>query len=492
MRYSLCFLLPRILLSCAVVLCNVLPAHAADGGYPYADMHGPGTSPSGYTWTDAQGRRYSPYGYVYRNCTDYVAWKVVSLGVPATTIKGLGHAGQWADVAAKRNLSVSDKPSIWSVAVQTSGGYGHVAFVEEVYADGTITVSEYNVTPGTFGVRTGTPASLGFSKFIAFGITPPKVTVQSIKKTIGPDGAQQLYTATKDAVYESWWHQGGDGVYQDKLFEPGGVKDIAKLSLPDGTQTLYTAVEDGIWETWWRPGMSPQHSQIITLQNTRKVLAQFEADGTHTLYVLAADGPYEYWWRDGGDGIHKQRLALISDPIAFFVGTGPDGTKQLYTATAGAVFESWWHPGLSVHTEPVISISQNNIVDLAKLTRSDGTQLLYSATTNGVWETSWQPAGGLKQARIVATTGIRHIQAHLRPDWSALLYVGTAAAVQEYTWLPWQPIHSGQLVNQADITAIDSHTDGTAGQLYTASGSKVYETWWGDGSLHQTTLLHVE
>lgn len=79
------------------------PALAETGGYPYAAYNGPGSNASQSLWTDAGGGRYSPYSYVYRNCTDYAAWKLVSLGVPLDKVRNLGNAKNWAANALCRH-----------------------------------------------------------------------------------------------------------------------------------------------------------------------------------------------------------------------------------------------------------------------------------------------------------------------------------------------------------------------------------------------------
>jgi surface antigen len=173
-----------ILVTLGLVLTGVVgvatPASADTGGYPYASYYGPGTNPTGSYWTDSSGNDTSPYGYNYRNCTDYVAWKLQSLGVTDAKTRGLGNGGQWADNAQGRaGVSVSTTPSVNSVGVKvstTSDPFGHVTFVEAVNSNGTLTVSEYNWvvngTPdGAFHRRTATAASMGLTKFINFGVS---------------------------------------------------------------------------------------------------------------------------------------------------------------------------------------------------------------------------------------------------------------------------------------------------------------------------------
>lgn len=81
-------------------------------------------------------------GYGYRNCTDWVAYRVRIAGgyVPP----GLGNAKLWDDRAPAYGLTVSSVPRVGAAAVSNSGYYGHVMYVEAVNPDGSIVVSDYN------------------------------------------------------------------------------------------------------------------------------------------------------------------------------------------------------------------------------------------------------------------------------------------------------------------------------------------------------------
>lgn len=159
-------------------------ASAEKSGYPFGGkpcVHAPYAVQNthvnwcpNYDWGDrpndtSRANVISPYGYYYRNCTDYAAWKVASLGVGPAQYRGLGDAKQWAAPPAKNGLRVDSTPAVGAVAVRTSGVYGHVAFVEAIEPSGAITVSEYNKhADGNFGVRSGMPVSLGFTHFVHF------------------------------------------------------------------------------------------------------------------------------------------------------------------------------------------------------------------------------------------------------------------------------------------------------------------------------------
>lgn len=135
------------------------------GGYPWgsaACIHTgqvDGPCPN-YDWAVGGSIwNYSTGGYGYRNCTDYVSWKIRSQGryVPA----GLGNAKQWDD-----NYPSDSSPSPGDAAVSNAGFYGHVMYVEAVHGDGTITISDYN-RAGTGKYATARISASGLS-FLSF------------------------------------------------------------------------------------------------------------------------------------------------------------------------------------------------------------------------------------------------------------------------------------------------------------------------------------
>lgn len=495
-----------VIVSSMISVQLVRPTKAAAADYPYTNA-----VPCGESAWCIDGSMNSPYGYVYRNCTDYVAWKLAGSGVAAALYKGLGNANTWGTKAAQKGVTVNGTPTVGSVAVSTTlSDWGHVAYVESVNTtNGTITVSQFNNNvAGAYSTSTGTPSALGYQSFAHFeafyssqGSTQgTSNTITKVKKTTASDGAQQVYTATTSHVRESWWFNGGSGIQTNSIItiSQNNIVDFDKITLPNGVQSAYTAVPDGVWETWWTPQTGKNSAKIISgLSGVKGVIAdkQIEADGTltHLVYVLASDGVYEYWWRDGGDGIHSAHLASITNPITF-VRTVTAGVSQIYTATAGAVWETWWTPGQTTPTQtaPVISISQNNIVDIDKITASDGTQMLYTATASGIWESKWGGSqGNLAHSYIVNNlSGIVDIKKRMSGSTNQL-YAATGSKVQEYWWNTSGGGGGATLINisQGNIRSIDRTTNGSAQQLYTGAGSNVWETWWGDGGLHTNAII---
>ena len=69
-----------------------------------------------------------------------------------------GNANNWASAAAASGYTVNNSPSAGAILQTSQGAYGHVAYVESVGSDGSVTVSEMNYGHGA-GVVTHTISS---------------------------------------------------------------------------------------------------------------------------------------------------------------------------------------------------------------------------------------------------------------------------------------------------------------------------------------------
>lgn len=114
-------------------------------------------------------------GSALGNCTWYVSGRLLELGAVPSKIDALyGNAGQWASEAESSGISVDTTPAVHAIAeLDSTAGYpdGHVAVVESVNADGTITVTESSYDPDPtsawdFEWRHRTVAPTWFSHFI--------------------------------------------------------------------------------------------------------------------------------------------------------------------------------------------------------------------------------------------------------------------------------------------------------------------------------------
>jgi surface antigen len=129
-----------------------------------------------YPWPDAStGGTLSPLRYVYRQCVDFVAWRLNrdagSTQAPfkytwANLTPGGGDGRQWLPAWKAHGWPVSDVPIAGAVAY--TGG-NHVAYVKEVRGDGNVVIEEYNYVPHEYSQRVVSAASVA-----AFLYPPPR------------------------------------------------------------------------------------------------------------------------------------------------------------------------------------------------------------------------------------------------------------------------------------------------------------------------------
>ena len=261
----------------ALLILTPISSAADTGGYPNWNTPCRHTGLStGYCANYDWGSGWSPRGYGYRNCTDWVAWRLQSLGIPDSKTRGLGNAKDWPANAQARGIGVGVSPQVGDAAVRTSGSYGHVAFVESV-SGSRITVSEYNnAGTGVYGVRSGTPSQLNFQKFVHFGASPTleapppppppaRIVIRQGGSLLAKDGIGDTWTKLVDGSSMSFAVAGNRIAYLDGsaglnmkegLGGPwvrvaGNVSDFritdSRIIIRQG-DTL--SAKDGIGDTW--------------------------------------------------------------------------------------------------------------------------------------------------------------------------------------------------------------------------------------------------
>jgi peptidoglycan DL-endopeptidase CwlO len=135
---------------------------ACGGGYP-------GSAPGPWgRWgcNYAMDNTIDPWGMYNRQCVSYTAFKVEASGRYMPYWGGYGNANQWDDNARRMGIPVDSNPQPGDVAVSNSGYYGHVMYVEAVYDDGRILVSQYNA--GWTGLYSEAVINVGNLVFIHF------------------------------------------------------------------------------------------------------------------------------------------------------------------------------------------------------------------------------------------------------------------------------------------------------------------------------------
>lgn len=135
---------------------------ACGGGYP-------GSAPGPWgAWGCNYGLDHSidTWGMYNRECVSYTAFKVAASGRHMPYWGGHGNANQWDNNAIADGIPVDGNPRVGDVAVSNAGYYGHVMYVEHVYGDGRILVSQYNASwTGTYSEAVISVGNLVFIHF---------------------------------------------------------------------------------------------------------------------------------------------------------------------------------------------------------------------------------------------------------------------------------------------------------------------------------------
>ncbi len=116
---------------------------SGSGSHIIAGNNGNDTYPN--KWRNAsQDSMIDSWGMFNRECVSYTAWKVYESGRNMPYWGGRGNANQWDDNARAAGIPVDTNPKVGDVAIKNSQPYGHAMYVEHVYSDGSIYISQYN------------------------------------------------------------------------------------------------------------------------------------------------------------------------------------------------------------------------------------------------------------------------------------------------------------------------------------------------------------
>jgi surface antigen len=182
----------------------------------------------------AQDSVIDPWRFYNRECTSFVAWRLNSRNGVAFNdyYRGplWGNANNWGNAARSLGIPVNSTPAVGSVAWSNAGTFGHVAWVSDVNADGTINVEEYNYAlTGAYHVRYNLPAStftgyihiadlassVGDGSFVSYQGNVYRVAggAPVYVSTWNAFGGAQPTTALSDAQFAGLRNQPADGTF---------------------------------------------------------------------------------------------------------------------------------------------------------------------------------------------------------------------------------------------------------------------------------------
>jgi surface antigen len=111
-----------------------------------------------YPYRSAPAGQLDPWGFRVRSAESFVAWRLNNVNkVPFRSTTGgrtWGAPNTWDDTAAELGYRIIGPSARGYVAQTDAGPRGHVAWVADQFADGTVVVEEYDQTgTGTYSVR---------------------------------------------------------------------------------------------------------------------------------------------------------------------------------------------------------------------------------------------------------------------------------------------------------------------------------------------------
>ncbi|WP_427921159.1 CHAP domain-containing protein [Streptomyces sp. cg40] len=508
------------------VTLSAAPAAAEDGGYPSATMQcihapykttGTGYWCSGYSWgtikdNDSGASIYSARGYAYRNCTDYVAWKLESQGISSSLVRGRGNGGQWDD--SSTGVTVTTTPEVGDAAVMepwATNAYGHVAYVEAVQVVSgkyQVKVSQYNWGQDGNYSMTGWQNASTYGNFVDFnGVNTPlgggstgsgNVTADPdplVTSLVTSDGVRHVYSGTSSGrLYETWWSASSPSPTTWELMNVGSpVTAISAQATADGNEHVYYGTQGGqVGEVWWGPNSNGVHlgQTYSTGAVVTTISSQVTSDGIQHVYSANAAGSvYETWW--GSNPATTWQVANVGvNVVSISSIVTSDGTQHIfYGATNGQVGEVWWNATSNGGHLGFTSNVGTNVTSVTSQITSDGVRHIYSAAADGgLYETWWGYTSTGATTWQLANVGHHptSVSSQVTSDGTQHVYYGTSFGQVGEVW--WNAnsngVHLGQTYSDpagVGDTSVSSQvtSDGSQNVFFGNDAGSLFGMSWG-------------
>jgi len=352
------------------------------------------------------------------NCTNYVAWKLITNGV-ARPRTNPGNASTWALNAYADGFVVDATPTVgavaqWDAFTGGNGVDGHIAYVEKVNDDGTILISEdywhEGNQNGPLTFRTIDAASVGhfihytdFSRYLRLGSkesTGWSEQSTGVRAAPGAVSAVNMGGTTPVVVYTQ------DGVLYEAMSEPTGWH-VSSTGMTSNSKTL-AAVNMG--------GTSPQIMSVdnSVLYLTVKTPAGWQKMSTGvrvtgdiaaindgglwpTVMVSQADKLYRVW--GDPDGWHAELLPVtVRGPIS----AATDGTVPEVFSVEDGVIQRIWLDAAGWHKE---STGMNSSSPIAAVSTISGTQI-FTTDSDLIYRIAYGVTGWTRESTGLAAGSV--------------------------------------------------------------------------------------
>ena len=267
-----------------------------------------------------------------RQCTSFAAFRLSNVNgfeIPAA----YGNANEWGYRAKREGYRVDQRPAIGSIAWDTSGQYGHVAWVSNVFGD-MIEIEEYNYgIRERYNRRTVKANSMtGFIHFKDVGNTSSEnyqLSLVSSGTHIFTEKAAIMDQPSLTATIIDYYYA-GESVHYDQTLEKDGHKWISYISRSGNRRYIPLTKTSSSKNGWEKEG-----TVWYYYENGQKAVGWKKINGNW--YHLQADGTMTTGWlKDGSKWYYLKSSGEMQ------TGWLKDNGTWYYLESSGAMKASQW------------------------------------------------------------------------------------------------------------------------------------------------------
>ena len=267
-----------------------------------------------------------------RQCTSFAAFRLSNVNgfeIPAA----YGNANEWGYRAKREGYRVDQRPAIGSIAWDTSGQYGHVAWVSNVFDD-MIEIEEYNYgVRERYNRRTVKANSMtGFIHFKDVGNTSSgnyQLSLVSSGTHIFTEKAAIMDQPSLTATIIDYYYA-GESVHYDQTLEKEGYKWISYISRSGNRRYIPLTKTSSSKNGWEKEG-----TVWYYYENGQKAVGWKKINGNW--YHLQADGTMTTGWlKDGSKWYYLKSSGEMQ------TGWLKDNGTWYYLESSGAMKASQW------------------------------------------------------------------------------------------------------------------------------------------------------
>ena len=267
-----------------------------------------------------------------RQCTSFAAFRLSNVNgfeIPAA----YGNANEWGYRAKREGYRVDQRPAIGSIAWDTSGQYGHVAWVSNVFGD-MIEIEEYNYgARERYNRRTVKANSMtGFIHFKDVGNTSSgnyQLSLVSSGTHVFTEKAAIMDQPSLTATIIDYYYA-GESVHYDQTLEKDGYKWISYISRSGNRRYIPLIKTETSKNGWEKEG-----TVWYYYENGQKAVGWKKINGNW--YHLQADGTMTTGWlKDGSKWYYLKSSGEMQ------TGWLKDNGTWYYLESSGAMKASQW------------------------------------------------------------------------------------------------------------------------------------------------------